>query len=357
MNLIKAVASINLGIPRLFLRMLWLEQAITSFSRKKQALPGLGLWVSAGQTVSNGSAVTCWLPPTRPTLQRRTHLLVTCAVAGSSHPQGHLQPRVQGPLGGTCSILLGWRAVGNIHGHSRGGVDAEGCVALGGRAGEDREPQWGRAWPTTALPSIPPFPKCKHQMAAGLPLTVGVSMWGCQEVARNRKKIPWLGGLHSNQGNCREMCTPKTHTHGCEHRAMCTPRGLRLTDVHTQGCATRRESHRLLLLELWQTSALKNLPLENNWSVVKIDFLKHGWDREKWEKSPGTPFSACAPMHTPQRLNWGTPKTKRRSEGDPERKVRSPIKEQKSDWKQTSQQQQQNLKKQLNSIFKVFWRK
>ena len=63
-----------------------------------------------------------------------THLLVTCATAGGSHPQAHLQAGVQGPLGGTCGILFGWTAVANIHDHSWGGIDAEGRVARGGRA-------------------------------------------------------------------------------------------------------------------------------------------------------------------------------------------------------------------------------
>lgn len=110
------------------------------------ALPGLGLWVDAGWMWIADPLRPAGLFPHSPPHSCLTYLLIARVTAGSPHPQAHLQPGVQGPLGGTCGILLGWRAVRNIHSHSWGGTDAEGCAALGGRAvgdtgGEDRGTQ------------------------------------------------------------------------------------------------------------------------------------------------------------------------------------------------------------------------
>lgn len=127
--------------------------------------PRAGLWVDEDRLWGADLLRPAGFLPHSPPHSGRTHLPVTHAAAGSRHPQAHLQPGVQGPLGGTCGILLGWRAVGNIHNHPRGGIDAEECAARGGRAvrgtdTEDREA--GSAWPPQLSPAVFLSPKSAH---------------------------------------------------------------------------------------------------------------------------------------------------------------------------------------------------
>lgn len=214
-----------------------------SFFRETEALLGQGRWWVAGPLASSHTA--------QPTPQLPTHLLVTHPAAGGPHPEAHLQPGVQGPLGGTLGILLGGRAVGNIHNHPGGGVDAEEGAARGGRAvrGTDREDSEAQGgWPSPALPSCLPFPKeCPHQRAASLTLTRGCEGRGCQEVVRN-KASPLVQRAYPGTRNIAGRCAQQRHTHGCVHRATCTPEACSL-QTHT-GLCPNKESDRLLFLEL-----------------------------------------------------------------------------------------------------------
>lgn len=89
--------------------------------------------------------------------QLHSHLEVTRGSASSRQPQAHLQPGVQGPLGGTCGFLLGWRAVGNIHNYFWGSIDAEGRAALRGRAVGERDGE------TEGHPEAGPAHHCSPQ--------------------------------------------------------------------------------------------------------------------------------------------------------------------------------------------------
>lgn len=116
-----------------------------------------------------------------------------------------------------------------------------------------RTERHGESGPPQLSAAVFLLPKCPRQRSASLTLTTG----GCQEVVRN-KTSPLVQRAYPGTRNIAGRCAQQRHTHGCVHRATCTPEACS-PQTHT-GLCPNKESDRLLLLELWQTSTLKGLP-------------------------------------------------------------------------------------------------